>query len=726
MASDLDQAGAAGAAASAAAAELQTALDDRLTRIRPATRWPRFDLRELWHYHELLGIFVWRDLAVRYKQTSIGVVWAIFQPLLMAVVYTVIFGRFAKFDSGGVYYPVFVFAGLLPWQYFSSSLAGGAGCLVSNVNLVTKVYFPRMLLPLAAIVTPVVDFVLGFVVLVGMMIVFDEPPNGLAVLLAPAFLLLAAVDRARARARPLCGQRALSGRAVRDPRLPPGAAVPVRRAVHAHRSARALAVDPRAQPDDDGDRRLALGHDRHARAGPRAGGARCRGRGAAPRRRPRVLPLLRAPVRRHDLMSDIAIRADELAKRYRIGEYHASYGTLRDSLVSAVKRLGKREHRKREHEEIWALDGVSFELEEGEVLGLIGGNGAGKSTLLRILTRITSPTLGTAEIRGRVGSLLEVGTGFHPELTGRENVYLNGAILGMKRREITAKLDEIVEFAGVERFVDTPVKRYSSGMYVRLAFSVAAHLEPEILLVDEVLAVGDAEFQRRCLGRMESFGESGRTVIFVSHNMQTVAQLCDRAILLEHGKVVLDGDSADVVARYLQEGLGSGSNRVWDNVETAPGDDLVRLRWARVVGEDGAPLDAVDVRRRVGVQIAFRVLRHGEPVLPKFKLVDKRGDVAFNVMDTGARWREPTPPGEYVATAWIPGNLLNEGLYSADVAVCSIEAPKLHHHFQERAAVAFHVQDPVEGDSARGIFTGQWRGVVRPLLEWQVEELVGE
>jgi len=420
-------------------------------------------------------------------------------------------------------------------------------------------------------------------------------------------------------------------------------------------------------------------------------------------------------------MGDLAITADGLAKRYRIGEFQASYGTLRDSLVGAVKRIGRRDHSARHHEEIWALDGVSFELAEGEVLGLIGGNGAGKSTLLRILTRITAPTRGSAEIRGRVGSLLEVGTGFHPELTGRENIYLNGAILGMKRREISAKLGEIVEFSGVERFIDTPVKRYSSGMYVRLAFSVAAHLEPEILLVDEVLAVGDAEFQRRCLGRMESLGESGRTVIFVSHNMQAVAQLCDRAILLEQGKVVLDGDSGDVVARYLQSGLGSGSNRVWPDDASAPGDDLVRLRWARVVDEHGGLLDAVDVRRPVGLQIAFRVLRAGVPVMPKLKLVDKRGDVAFNAFDTSPRWRQPSASGEYVATAWIPGNLLNEGLYSADVAVCSIAAPKLHQHFQERAAVAFHVQDPGEGDSARGTFTGQWRGVLRPLLEWTVE-----
>jgi lipopolysaccharide transport system ATP-binding protein len=415
-----------------------------------------------------------------------------------------------------------------------------------------------------------------------------------------------------------------------------------------------------------------------------------------------------------------AITATGLAKSYRLGEYHASYGTLRDSLVRMVKRAGRREHHP--HEEIWALDDVSFSLAEGDVLGLIGRNGSGKSTLLRVLTRITHPTRGTAEIRGRVGSLLEVGTGFHPELTGRENVFLNGAILGMRRREILTRFDEIVEFSGVEKFIDTPVKRYSSGMYVRLAFSVAAHLEPEILLVDEVLAVGDAEFQRRCLGRMESLGESGRTVIFVSHNMQTVAQLCDRAILLEQGQIVLDGDSSEVVAHYLQSGLGSGSSRMWDDDETAPGDRVARLLAARVVAPAGDVLSAVDVRDTVGIELTFRVLDSSEAVIPKLKLVDRRGDIAFNAFDTSARWREPSRPGTYVSTAWIPGNLLNEGLYSADVAVCSIAGNRLIHHFQERSAVAFHVQDPAEGDSARGVFTGQWRGVVRPLLEWSTEQ----
>jgi homopolymeric O-antigen transport system ATP-binding protein len=417
----------------------------------------------------------------------------------------------------------------------------------------------------------------------------------------------------------------------------------------------------------------------------------------------------------------VAIQAQGISKRYRLGEFQAAYGTLRESLVHAGRLITGKEH-KLETQELWALDDVSFEVEEGEVLGVIGRNGAGKSTLLKVLTRITTPTRGRVEIRGRVGSLLEVGTGFHPELTGRENIYLNGAILGMKRREIQQKLPDMIEFSGVENFLDTPVKRYSSGMYVRLAFSVAAHLEPEILLVDEVLAVGDAEFQARCLGRMEDFGATGRTVLFVSHNMQALAQLCDRAILMEHGRVAMDGPSGEVVAHYLQTTAGAGSSRTWDDLEAAPGDDLVRLRSVRIVGRDGETVDYVDVREPVGIEITFRVLRNGPAVLPKFKLVAE-GRIAFNAMDVDPRWDAPSSPGEYVATAWIPGNLLNEGLMSIDAAVCSIRSPKLYHHASVHKAVSFHVQDPAEGGSARGSFVGQWRGVVRPLLDWTAERV---
>jgi len=416
-----------------------------------------------------------------------------------------------------------------------------------------------------------------------------------------------------------------------------------------------------------------------------------------------------------------AITVEGLSKRYRIGELQSAYGTLRDSLAAGARRLVRRDH-KPHYEEIWALKDVSFDVREGEVLGVIGRNGAGQSTLLKVLTRITTPTEGRATIRGRVSSLLEVGTGFHPELTGRENVFLNGSVLGMKRREIVRKFDDIIEFAGTEKFVDTPVKRYSSGMSVRLAFAVAAHLEPEIMLVDEVLSVGDAEFQRRCLGRMEDLSEAGRTVLFVSHNMQAVAQLCGRVIWLDAGRIVEDGQSAEVVARYLQSGHGSGSRREWPDLASAPGDDLVRLRSVRVL-QDDAEAAAVDVRRPVGIEIGFTVLRAGgEPVFPKLKIVNQQGDVAFNAMDTSARWSEPAPPGDYLSTAWVSGNLLNEGLATVHVGICSLGGAKLRPHAGWNDAVSFHVQDPGDGDSARGRFTGQWQGVVRPLLDWTTEE----
>ena len=414
-----------------------------------------------------------------------------------------------------------------------------------------------------------------------------------------------------------------------------------------------------------------------------------------------------------------AISVQGLSKRYRIGQYQTAYGTLRDALSGGVRRVVARGHHEEERD-MWALRDVTFDVPDGEVLGIVGRNGAGKSTLLKILTRIASPTEGRAEIRGRVGSLLEVGTGFNGELTGRENVFLNGAILGMKRREIESRFDDIVEFSGVEKFIDTPVKRYSSGMYVRLAFAVAAHFEPEIMLVDEVLSVGDAEFQRRCLGRMEELGNAGRTVLFVSHALPAVAQLCDRAIWIESGQVVGDGRPAEVIANYLHQTHSSGSERTWPE-DSAPGNDLARILGIRVVPHEGMPPGVIDVRHPVGVEITFRVLRDGKPLFPKIKVLDQEGAVAFNAMDTDRRWLEATTPGDYVATAWIPGNLLNEGSAIVEAAICSIDFPKLEHHAAVYEAVSFEVLDPGEGDSARGQFSGQWRGVVRPLLEWECE-----
>jgi len=421
-------------------------------------------------------------------------------------------------------------------------------------------------------------------------------------------------------------------------------------------------------------------------------------------------------------MAAFAIQARGLAKRYRLGQQRQAYHTLRDELTRAAHALVRRGHGGNGRGTIWALDGVSFDIEQGEVVGIIGRNGAGKTTLLKVLSRITEPTRGHADLRGRLGSLLEVGTGFHPELTGRENVFLNGAVLGMKRREVARKFDEIIEFAGVEKFVDTPVKRYSSGMYVRLAFSVAAHLEPEILIVDEVLAVGDAEFQKRCLGRMETIGKSGRTVLFVSHNMATVTRLCHRAILLEGGRVVLDGAAEEVTTHYLHTDTGTAALRRWPDPAIAPGDEVVRLRSVRVVDSEQETAASVDVREPVGIEIAFDVLAAGPPVRPQIMVTTEQGLHAFNALDTDSRWHEPAAVGSYVSTAWIPPNLLNEGLMLVTVFLSTLASSNTVQHVLERDVVAFQVTDPVEGDSAKGDYVGQWGGAVRPLLTWTTTE----
>ena len=418
-----------------------------------------------------------------------------------------------------------------------------------------------------------------------------------------------------------------------------------------------------------------------------------------------------------------AVVAEGLSKRYKIGEYRAGYQTLRDTLAHAARRALRLEHVDHSLEDLWALKDVSFTITEGEVVGFIGRNGSGKSTLLKILTRITSPTEGTASIRGRVGSILEVGTGFHPELTGRENTYLNGAILGMKRREIQAKFDEIVAFSGIEKFIDTPVKRYSSGMYVRLAFAVAAHLDPEVLIIDEVLAVGDYEFQQRCMGRIEEISSSGRTVIFVSHDMSAITRLCDRAYWLEGGHLVQGGPSEDVVSAYLQGASGSGSEIAFA-AEHAPGTDALRLLAARVVDENGDAVSTADVREPVGIEVQFVVLDEQQPVFPKIKLTNDRGEIVFNAFDTSPRWHVAPRAGTYRCTAWVPPNLLNEGVIAVDVAVTSFAGGGgggFANHVNVPAIVKFQVVDPGLGDSAKGLHTGHVKGGVRPLLDWTTE-----
>jgi homopolymeric O-antigen transport system ATP-binding protein len=427
-------------------------------------------------------------------------------------------------------------------------------------------------------------------------------------------------------------------------------------------------------------------------------------------------------------MSEIAVRVNGLSKQYRIGGRKKTYGTLRDQMVSTVQSmLGLNRHgeahvnnaspKTEATDTFWALQDVSFEVKQGEVIGIIGRNGAGKSTLLKALSRITEPTHGRIEISGRVSSLLEVGTGFHGELTGRENVFLNGTILGMKRVEIARKFDEIVAFAEVERFIDTPVKHYSSGMYLRLAFAVAAHLEPEILIVDEVLAVGDVAFQKKCLGKMAGVANEGRTIFFVSHNMPAITRLCERAIYLNQGRLCHDGPSHEVVTAYMNLGLGCMSSREWLDPSKSPGGEIARLRAVRVRTEVGECTEKIDIRKPVGIEMEYEVLKPGYKMQSSIGLYNEEGIHLFEAIDLDPAWRgRIRPPGRYSSTAWIPGNYLAEGTMFVDVDLSTVE-PWIVQGI-ERQAVAFQVIDSCDGDSARGDWAGQLPGAVRPLLKW--------
>lgn len=421
-------------------------------------------------------------------------------------------------------------------------------------------------------------------------------------------------------------------------------------------------------------------------------------------------------------MSDLAIRVEGLSKRYQIGRQRDPYGRLTESLLGAVRRPIDTARRKlrRTDDWIWALRDVSFEVGHGDVVGVIGRNGSGKTTLLKVLSRITEPTVGRALLSGRVGSLLEVGTGFHPELTGRENVFMSGAVLGMQHAEITRKFDEIVEFAGIGQFLDTPVKRYSSGMQVRLGFAVAAHLEPDILFIDEVLAVGDADFQKKCLGKMSELGRGGRTILFVSHSMPAVLRLCEQAILLDHGRVVTAGPTHGVVRAYLESDLGPTSERRWEDPSLAPGDDEVRLRHIRVAPASGGRGDEIDITEPVDVEIEYWSAGNLRPAV-NFHVYNGEGICLFAVSDfSSSGWQNvPRRAGVIRSTCRIPGNFLAEGRMTINVAVDTFNP------YMGRAgevdAIAFQVVDRTEGDGVRGVYTGEWPGVVRPMLDWTVD-----
>ena len=414
-----------------------------------------------------------------------------------------------------------------------------------------------------------------------------------------------------------------------------------------------------------------------------------------------------------------AIRIANVGKRYRIGGLHPGYMTFREMLGGIVTAPFKK--RSNGQQILWALSDINLEIGQGELVGIIGHNGAGKSTLLKILSRVTKPTTGEVELFGRIGSLLEVGTGFHPDLTGRENIYLSGAILGMRRAEIDRKFAEIVAFSELEKFIETSVKWYSSGMYVRLAFSVAAHLEPEILMMDEVLAVGDAAFQQKCLDKMHEIRQQGRTILFVSHDMTAITRLCKRVVLLENGKITLDGEPREVVKRYLSSSWKTGALREWEDQQDAPGDQIVRLRRVRVRAEDGTTVSVVDIHNPFGIELTYDVLEDDHALVPVMEFYNEEGMELFSTHDTSADWRRRSRPrATYTSTVWIPGNLLAEGSFVGHVSIMShFPATILHAH--ERNAIAFQVVDSFADDSARGDYVGPMPGVVRPLLRWTTD-----
>lgn len=424
-------------------------------------------------------------------------------------------------------------------------------------------------------------------------------------------------------------------------------------------------------------------------------------------------------------MNDCAIRVENLGKCYTIGG-RLQYKTLRDQLASGlnapsrlVRSIFRNAKRDAQNNDayLWAIRNVSFEIKHGEAVGIIGRNGAGKSTLLKILSRITEPTEGRGEIYGRVGSLLEVGTGFHPELTGRENIFLNAAILGMRKVEIKKKFDDIVSFAEIDKFIDTPVKHYSSGMYVRLAFAVAAHLEPEILLVDEVLAVGDAAFQKKCLGKMGDVTQEGRTVIFVSHNMGAVRAFCNRAILIDQGRLVIDGEPSSVISNYLAaDDAGETEGQVfWANEEDAPGCAEMKLRSIRLLGQGGVVRTTFETDKPIKIEVTYKVNCQLQGFRLRLGIVNAQGETAFVSTDQNVR-NPRIEPGVYRSICTIPANLLNVGRYIVRIGA-GIPGVKKMLSFKDY--VGFNTS---EAGNQGSIFPEIWPGVVCPKLDWVIEK----
>ncbi len=408
------------------------------------------------------------------------------------------------------------------------------------------------------------------------------------------------------------------------------------------------------------------------------------------------------------------IEIRNLGKEYKLATAEP-YMALRDVITGSVKnmfRAGKKTER------FYALQDIDLEIQPGERVGIIGRNGAGKSTLLKIISRITPPTTGRVTIHGRVGSLLEVGTGFHPELTGRENIYFNGSILGLKKAEITRQFDAIVDFSGVEKFIDTPLKYYSSGMQLRLAFAVASHLDSEILLIDEVLAVGDLEFQQKCIGKMEEVSKSnGRTILFVSHNMDSIRKFCPTTLLLDKGKIVSQGKTEQVINEYVSKHLQTNAEISWENGESSYNNEIL-LQRSFLHTDDNIIASRFATADKIGITIEYEVLKDDIVFTHGINLYNQENTNVFNSHDVTSPVRlEKRKKGHYRATAWIPGNLLPEGIFSVSIALFLPNPFDLFIH--EQQALSFELYTEFSKLSARGNYSDDFPGIVRPLLQWE-------
>ena len=430
------------------------------------------------------------------------------------------------------------------------------------------------------------------------------------------------------------------------------------------------------------------------------------------------------------MKNENAIEINNLSKKYKLGvigtgmlshDINRWWSRFMSSKKDAVshKRENNSNHLAKNYEEVWALKKINLKIKTGDVLGIIGKNGAGKSTLLKVLSQITIPTSGSAILRGRVGSLLEVGTGFHPELTGKENIYLNGAILGMKKKEIDKSLEQIIDFSGVKKYIDTPIKRYSSGMNVRLAFSVAAHLDTDILIVDEVLSVGDYEFQKKCLKKIGDVSNLGKTVLIVSHNMSSIAQLCEKTILLDRGKIIRYGETNGVIEAYLSKGIPVNPEIIFQNGNLGKKKNKkIQLLFIKAINNNEVS-SLFDVTEEIKIECRFKILDETYQYVPSMHLKNEKGIIIFHAIDTNKIWQKPRKIGVYSSSMVIPRNLLSTGKYYYTQLISSLSHAQSEKHIVEENIISFNVIDSMNGSSAVGNLNIDYPdAIIRPKLEW--------